>query len=240
MGILAIVLSMIYAAGDTLKYSDSVFRMFIYGYILNNLDYLFVISACMCFSDAFVKDYNSGNIKNILIRSNSPSYAFSKYISCVVTSGISVVLGIIIFLFIGMAIHGNMFPAHEVILNEYDFGGLFSLVSSGKYGLYFLFMFIQIFLRAAFWSGLALAVSAYMPNVYIVYGAPIIANGLLTQLAVGFKLPDWVNISLLGRGWMDFSSTSQAVIITWTMFTALILLNGFIFIRKIKWRIAND
>lgn len=209
---------------------------FMYAFGYNNSDILIRLAATFAYSSSFCFDLNTRMSNFIVIRTSTGKYAISKYISASLSGGISVCLGVFLFL---IFLNTNV-PIKIINTGEYLLPAFKQLLIANNIKLYFLCVFLVIFMNGAFWSCLGMSISSFLPNKYIAYTSPFITAFVFIELVVSLKLPPWLNIVSIGICHFDFGGVYKTLLITVGVFITLIAICSFIFIINVKRRIAND
>lgn len=136
--------------------------------------YTFPILAVLPFADSYYTDIKSGFVKNLFIRVSKGKYLLAKYASVFVTAGITVVLPLALNLFITSAILPSVLPEPYTAVFPIAYNGLWSgLYFSNPY-LYVLLYFTLDFILGGLLACIALAVSFFVSNRFIVMLSPFV------------------------------------------------------------------
>lgn len=166
-------------------YPSSVFDKWIgesLGTMQPMLYYLLLpILAALPFADSFFLDMKTGYIKNVFIRAKKSQYYIAKYFSVFVAAGIAVLVPLLLNLALTASILPSLVPEPTTgtfALREPNMGS--SIFYTHPYIYTFLYLAMD-FVFAGLLAGIALSISFFVSNRFIVMLSPFI--GYLTFYA---------------------------------------------------------
>lgn len=148
--------------------------------IAQNIGYFTSMSILCCTTvncTSFLRDYHSGYYRHNIMRSGKFNYILSKYISCVITGGLILAVGLALFLFV-LAIRFPLISDDSYYLELYirSVETIFpaELLKNGKYVGFFTIYIFLAFIYGALWSGMGIAVSSFITDKYVASFSPYI------------------------------------------------------------------
>ena len=172
-------------APEKVGYPNSVFNQWIgerSDSMQASLYYLLLpILAALPFADSFFLDMKTGYIKNVFIRTKKHRYYVAKYLATFVVGGIAVVVPLLV----NLALTASVFPSLLPEGTAFTFSTFESNLGSGifithPYVYTFLYLALD-FVFAGLLAGIALSISFFVSNRFIVILSPFI--GYLVFLA---------------------------------------------------------
>ena len=227
--------ALLYGNAADLRHTTSMVYLLNYVVKYNNSFSMFILASTFPYASSYCVDKNSDMIHFFVARCGERKYALSKWVSCALSGGLSVLLGAALFL-VFLSLHGmNTFPSAVEIQDQYvqqsqTFG---DLLPGPAPWLFFVCMLAVLFLQGMFWSSLGLCVSGFLPSQYVVYSAPFISCFAFLQLAKYLQLPPWLNIVTLSFARNNLGGTARTLLITFCVFFVLSGLCGAVFIRRV-------
>ena len=159
--------------------------------------YIMPLFAAQPFATAVCADWNSGFAHHAAMRSGNGRYLLSKALACFFSGGLATALGTAVF--IGML--NLKFPQSGDILANYvtvdPFTHVLNLGAPKGLLLYYGGVVAMQFLAGGCWAMMALAFSAFCPNVLLTLCIPLAAYRLSLELYYWFEPPYWLNLPLL-------------------------------------------
>lgn len=165
-------------APEKIWYPNSVFNQWIgeTSYTMQTTLYylLLPILAALPFADSFFLDMKTGYIKNVFIRINKSRYYIAKYLSTFVAGGIAVVVPLLL----NLALTASVFPSLVPEGSTFMFGVYENNLGSGIFITHpYLYTFLYLaldFVFAGLLAGVALTISFFVSNRFIVVLSPFI------------------------------------------------------------------
>ena len=126
---------------------------------------------------SFLNDYRSDYYRSSVLRSGKLNYTLSKFLSCVITGGITLFMGVALF----VLILSFRFPliaedsSYLVLYSDFadtQFPGL--LLKDGNYIGFFGVYSLLAFLFGALWSAVGICVSAFITDRYVASFSPYV------------------------------------------------------------------
>ncbi len=208
----------------------------IYFFVLSHNVGSFTILSVLCCTVlnciSFLQDYKSGYFRQCIIRSGKGCYAITKYLSCVISGGLILSLGQILF----VVILATKFPLinqnssmAESIIHGSDFTG--ELLANGYEVGYFMVYALIAFMYGALWSGVGVTVSAFFDDYYAASFSPYLLSLASSGVLSGFFAPDIIFRCAFNLGGI-FKSVLGAII----YLSAIIAVLGMLFCKRVRWR----
>ena len=160
--------------------------------------------AAIPFSTGFVRDINSGMAVSMLVRSGRRRFLRSKILCCALGGALALGLGSVLFtVFVNLWFSQDYSGYAQMIADfcYYDFSG--GVTAAGLVAYYASAAALQC-MAGAFWALVALAVSAWLPNISLTLCAPMLLYRLFEELAT--LEPVWLSPYLLQLGTVGLST----------------------------------
>lgn len=201
---------------------------------------MFILMCTIPYSTSFCTEFNSKNFKYSIIRSDATSYCWSKIIACSISGGLAIALGTFIFIFCTSFFIPLVNSNPEIYsLFAYTTGG--QLLGQGKYIIYFSIYIILTFFKGVLWSAIGLAISAYIPNIFVALSAPFILSYIYriftASLHISFTVENICN-GIIGN--YVSNNTGLTLLFGIVKILSITFIVGYIFTKKVKWRLANE
>lgn len=198
-----------------------------------NIGYFTSLSILCCTAlncTSFLNDFNSNYYRSCVLRSGKLNYTLSKYLSCVITGGLTLALGLIIFILIlrvGLPLIAEDSSYLEMYVRSSDSIFTGELLKSGHYIGFFAVYALLAFLFGALWSAVGICLSAFITDKYVASFSPYIiwytSRGILSGI---FKTETVFN------GNYNIGGIGGSVLWAITYFGAVITVLGIVFCRK--------
>lgn len=175
-------LSYVLSSIDELKYAWAFHSSDVLYFwdISQNIGYFTSISILCCTAincTAFLNDYHSNYYRNCVLRSGKLSYTLSKYLSCVITGGLTLALGLVIFILI-LKTRFPLVAVDSGCLEQYirssDLIFTGKLLEGGHYVGFFAVQTMLAFLFGALWSAVGICLSVFITDKYVASFSPYI------------------------------------------------------------------
>ncbi|MBC8059812.1 MAG: hypothetical protein H7Y18_04020 [Clostridiaceae bacterium] len=228
-----------YTGARTLFGYADILLMFKYVTEASSFNHIVILFCVLPYTTSFCSDWNSKYIRLVVIRMGPLKYAVCKIITCAVSSGTAMVLGIILFILpltlrIPLVDTYSRFSSYESFVTT--LGGGFLL--NGHYIMYFAVYIYLMFLTAAFWSIVGLCASTYIPNKFVALFTPFI--GLYVLSNITSKFPNWLRLDKVINGECIINGTFVSLIYATLFVTVLIAGVGLLFYENVERRISNE
>lgn len=198
---------------------------------------LIVIFAALPCVTGFYDDWKNQYIKNIVMRGGKSNYIISKVVTCVVISFLIVFIGIFLYMF-SLILMGVDYSGNN------DIGGLTESTLYGvlllKNPLVYTCCIISIYAASmSVWVVSGLMMSAYIPNSFVAVCCPLIYSYLVEEVTA--FLPPYLNMYFLTKGndILGISAT-YSYLYTILIFGVLIIIQGYIFGKRVVRRLGNE
>ena len=172
-----------------------------YSYIALVIPSLAAVGYGLC----FCRDYRSGYLQLQCARVSVERYVASKALAAMFSGGLINMLSAFIIMGILHAVYPLRFPLVEWDYIQQMMRGMNRvLFEGGHIGLYFFGMGTSMMLYGALWSMVALAISTWIPNAFLVLVMPMAICRVTVLTEVWLDLPVWTNLALFnGNGIYD-------------------------------------
>lgn len=167
---------------DELKYSwnNNSADVLYFWDMAQNIGYFTSISILCCTAincTTFLNDYHSNFYRHCVMRSGKLNYTLSKYLSCVVTGGLTLALGVVIFVLIlrvkfPLIAENSSYLELYVRSSDRIFTG--ELLARGQYIGFFAVYTLLAFLFGTLWSSVGICMSAFILDKYVASFSPYI------------------------------------------------------------------
>lgn len=228
-------LSYILSSIDELKYawnfhgSDVLY----FWNISQNIGYFTSMSILCCTAvncTAFLNDYHSKYYRNCVLCSGKLNYTLSKYISCVLTGGLTLALGLVIFILI-LRIRFPLIAENSSYLEQYirSSNSIFTgkILEGGYYIGFFAVQTLLAFLFGALWSAVGICISAFITDKYVSSFSPYIIWYTSRSILSGiFKT------EIIFNGNYNIGGVGGSILWAITYFGSVIVVLGIIFCHK--------
>ncbi len=164
-------------------------------YDLGFLSTLAVLCCTALNCTAFLNDYQSSFYRGCILRSGKRRYTAAKFLSCVVTGGLILALGLVIFVLILRLRFPLANPDGSVAESaQHSTALICRIITDGHYVGWFAALALLSFLYGEMWSAVGLCVSAFIPDKYAASFSPfIIMNFLELFLKGNFRLDNFLS-----------------------------------------------
>lgn len=158
------------------------FIMFTSNPISNLLIIILPLINTLSYSDSYLEDLKSGFIKSIYTRYEKSKYLVSKYCANFIVSGLAFSIPLLINYFVLILLHPSLQPDPILGKQTIMFGGLFPKLFYSRPNLYIMMWITIYFLYSGAFASIALCVSQFIKNKFIVLAIPF----TLFYLSEGF------------------------------------------------------
>lgn len=196
--------------------------------------YLLPVMSALPAGTMFVEDYEHHFLPYMVARTGKKTYLVSKYCVSILLGGVTMVLGMLLLI----SLLSSVCP--PISADELDAVSYYVKQVSTENGVpYYGYTLYFAFLAGCLWSGLAVAVSAFVRSQSFTLAVPFVGSFLLTQGLKMVRLPDAYRLDM----WLYMRSTLQSERFT-MMLTAshvgiILMIAGLAFIRKGRGLIEN-
>lgn len=194
---------------------------------------LFFLFGSMPYATSYLSDCNNGYIKPIAIRIRLNSYSISKCISTFAAGASAIALGSILFLCWLLI----LYPLESDYNATYD--GYEILLSNRSYFQYFVLRILLTSLAGGAFSVMALCVSSYIRNPFVVLASPVIVYYSLNTIVTMLKLPAWMDITTVFY-YTVFNSLTYSAIYSCAYFIVFAVIFGVVFCKNVRKRFENE
>lgn len=224
-------------AWGEIQHASDLLYLFRYSTQASAFSMLIVLFCTVPYSTSFCTDWNSRYIRLCVIRSGYNKYSFAKVLACAVSSGFSIVLGMVLF-FLSLAPWVSIVSktsSNFQIFADTTLGGIFLI--NGQHIIYFVIYIYLGFLKGALWGVLGLYISTYIPNKFVAIFTPFIVYYLINILTYSF--PVWLRLNRISDGLCIIEGTLISLVYATVLFMGLTFVLGLLFVRTSKRRLAD-
>ncbi|WP_025688565.1 hypothetical protein [Paenibacillus zanthoxyli] len=225
-------------ARTEMLHAPDVLLLFKYSAGASGINTIQILLCVLPYTTSFCSDWNSKYIMPVVIRSGTYRYAWSKIISCALSSGASIALGILLFI-LPFTLRIPLVSAEAGNFEAFatrTLGG--ELLQNDHYIAYFAIYIYLAFLSGAFWSVVGLCASAYISNKFVALFTPFI--GLYVLSLITYQFPPYLQLNKVTNGDFRIGSTSASLIYATLLIVALLAVVGFFFVKTVKKRLSNE
>ena len=238
IGIVAAIAVMLVGSIGMVSPAVTAVLAFQNSYCYNNVIDLMFIADGFVYASSFAKEWQSRYHMENIVRCSPTAYALSKCVATAISSGLSISLGIAVYI-TGLCIHQPvLMPSQEDI--SISVTTFKDLLLDGHMILFFLAYLYVIFLQAMFFSMLGLLASGFFPNKYVAYCTPFVAGFAMNQLTNSLNLPNWMDPVKLALARVYGTATIKVILVETSIFLLLTAVCSALFICVVKRRIANE
>lgn len=195
--------------------------------------FILCIAPIFPYGISFVSDMEDKAFSFWIIRTGVKKYGISKFITSVIAGFLTVGAGIYFFSLI-MSI---FFP----LFTDIPSGDTYTmLLKDNKPWIYILATAIHYSLSGALFAGLAMAVSAFIPNKFSVIITPIVIYFLTLRVTAQFSLPAFLKPNILVQGVYYCDSIIAAFLYKLIPVLIILVFLLYVTVRQIEKRIEKS
>ncbi len=228
-------LSYIVSSIDELRYGWNFSKsdVLYFWELAQNIGYFTSMSILCCTAincTAFLNDYHSNYYRHCVIRSGQLNYTLSKYLSCVVTGGLTLAFGLVIFILI-LRIKFPLISENssylEIYIRDSDRYFTGEMLKQGFYVGFFAVQALLAFLFGALWSSVGVCMSAFITDKYVASFSPYIIWYTSRNILSGI-----FRTEVIFNGSYNIGGIGGSILWAIVYFGAVIIVLGIIFCRK--------
>lgn len=237
--IIIVALSYLVSSIDEMKYAwnNKSSDVLYFWDMAQNIGYFTSISILCCTAincTSFLNDYHSNYYRSCVLRSGKLNYTLSKYLSCVVTGGFILALGLVLFLTL-LRIKFPFISEESSYLKMYvrSSDSIFTgkLLCNGNYMGFFGVYTLLAFLFGALWSAVGICLSTFLTDKYVASFSPYIIWYTSRGILSGKFRTD-----IVFNGNYNVGGIGGSILWAVSYFGIIILVLGIIFCRKAERR----
>jgi hypothetical protein len=191
---------------------------------------------------SFCFDWKNYFIRPLVIRGTLKGYAISKFIMCVLSSTIALILGNVIFILL-IRTKVPFVPTDVIYITEYIesiTSGAFAVIAQqGHYFSYILMNLISTSLLGGLLSGIALFISTKLTNVFITVFSPLIFYYFLVNISARFNLLEYFDIENIYSPFFNLGGITITFIYQLIFFVIVNIIVCMLFVKSIYRRVNN-
>ena len=194
---------------------------------------MFIIMGALPFAANFAEEWNTMAANHYVIRANPRKYAAANVVTCVLSSIVTVFVGMTLFAGIYSLFYPFYIPTNNPPTPPY--GVLETL------GLPFLSMSANLFVfsvSCAVWSTMGLMLSAFFPNKYIAICSPFIFGYVVERLTM--QLPNQLNLYLISLSFITWTGALGAFLYSIALLLGISVICGTVFTVIVEKRVHNE
>lgn len=199
--------------------------------------YLFPAFAVMPFSISFCNDYKSHILPFIVSRENRRTYCTVKYIVNAFASGVCAAVATAL-LFGSLAI---IFPVEADIWQKPAVADPYHFWVAVYHPVIYFFIEVGMgALRGILWSGVALCVSAYIPDLFVTVISPYFVSFVVRQVCRIVGIPGEYQLDKILMGNVIYISSMHTFAVCTAEVLAVSCLLGILFQYRMKRRLEDE
>lgn len=198
--------------------------------------YFLPIFAAVPFATSFCKEYKLHVLPFIVSREGKRKYCIVKYIVNALCGGLVVVIAVATLLLLLSTVLPIADTTLQDVLVSERFHAYVAINHPFEYGLIEIF---SAFLTGILWSSVALCVSVYIPDPFVVLVSPYFISFVSTQMYRIFHIADRYRLDKLLTGNVIIHSSSYTVLICTVIVVIIVFLLGFLFQRVVLRRLED-
>lgn len=206
--------------------------------IAYDLGFLYSLAVLCCTvlnCTAFLNDYQSSFYRGCILRSGKRRYTAAKFLSCVVTGGLILSLGLVVFVLILRLKFPLANPDGNVVdsaQHSVDFTA--KILREGHYVGYFAALALLSFLYGGMWSAVGICVSAFVPDKYAASFSPFIIMNF-----TGYFLKGKFDFDDIFSGCYNVGGTAGSLLFAIGYLGTITVVLGIIFCKKAERRCSQ-
>lgn len=194
---------------------------------------MFIIMGALPFAANFADEWNTMAANHYVIRTKPRKYAAANIMICVLSSTLTVFVGMTVFAGIYSLFYPFYIPTSNPPIPPY--GVLETL------GFPFLSMAANLFVFAvscAMWSAMGLMLSAFFPNKYIAICSPFIFSYVVERLTM--QLPTQLNLYHISLSYINWTGALGAFLYSIGLLLGISVICGIVFTVVVGKRVHNE
>ena len=194
---------------------------------------MFVIMGALPFAANFAEEWNTMAINHYVIRTRPRKYAAANVVTCVLSSIVTVFVGMTVFAGIYSLSYPFYIPTNNPPAPPY---GVLE-----KLGFPFLSMSANLFVfsvSCAMWSAMGLMLSAFFPNKYIAICSPFIFSYAVERLTM--QLPTQLNLYHISLSYIGWTGPLGAFLYSMGLLLGISAICGIVFTVIVEKRVHNE
>lgn len=195
-----------------------------------------IIFGALPFSANFADEWNSGIVKECVVRKGVKKYAVQNLMFCWFSSFIAVFWGMWLFMCID-----SLFVPWSYITPNPSYFIFEEYLHNGQGEVYLFFSTIVYASCCAAWSVAGMFISVFFPNKFVAICMPLIACYFMNRISM--IAPSWVNlhhISLSAFPYEYFNSSFLGFIYCVGIYAVIAAVCGAVFCFALKRRVQNE
>ncbi len=186
---------------------------------------------------SFYGDWKNSYYIFCAIRLGADAYCYSKCISCIIITFLTMLIGLSVFTFYICVTH----PFVPNSLENTTFMSIYySWVYNGHIIQYVIIHIILVCIGAMIWSSVGLLFTIYQPDIYVAITTPFVSSYIMCRIMYNY-LPDVFNLDRLVSGRV-LVGNNELTTLGFTLIYILSILSLLIFCisRQVRRRLQNE
>jgi len=194
------------------------------------------VLAALPFADLFAKDKQTGYLRSILVKGKKTHYFTGLFLFNFVTGGLMLVLPLLLNLYLSFMFLPNIKP--DPVINNLmaidTYSAFFPALYYSNPLMHILFYIFLAFLFSGMYASIALSVSFFLNNRFVILASGLICSMLLSMILEITDNYRWIPANFLTPGTLYVSITATSVI-----FLSGLFISTFIYIVGVKKRVIT-
>lgn len=192
---------------------------------------IFIVFAALTFASNFADEWNSKTVTHFITRKNAVAYARANVVTCFFGAFISIFTGFFIFILIKC----TQYPLHNL---DNEIPPYWIIAENGAPFVPPVLVAFVFAVNCAAWAVAGLMLTAFFTSRYIAICAPLVFSYILGRVS-NKLLPDELDLDSMSSSSSGLPPL-QAFLLANSVFLFMAAVCGFIFVKKVKWRIENE
>jgi hypothetical protein len=197
--------------------------------------YLFAMIAALPFASGYVAERQSGMTTFLISKTGQRNYCFSKMLVSAISGGLALAIGSTMFILI---MSTRMPLVNDAIAFEHIWAPYHALLA-GNGITYFAVALYLMFITGVLWGAVAMCVSAYVTDKYVVIASPFLIAFVEMQFSRMLKLPNSYRIEWLLTGRSGIGSDNMTLIVCSIFVLLVFAVCTMLFTRRVKGMVKN-
>lgn len=199
--------------------------------------YFLPIFAAIPFAASFCQDYKSHALPFIVSREGKKTYCTVKYIINVLCGGLTVAIATGVLIVLLLAVFPMSDPSYQEAVVSERFHAWIAVNHPVAYA------FVEIwsgFLSGMLWSGIAICISVYIEDSFVVLISPYFVSFLISQVYRIFSIEDTYRLDKLLTGNMIIHSSVVTIGICTIVVLPIVMVLGTFFQKTVLRRLEDN
>ena len=234
LSVCGVTLVMLFTIWDleVYEYADAIY---FYGLALGGGIFVLItgILPLFPFATSFATEWNNRATNFWMVRTGVRNYSVSKVLASGISGFLTTAIGLVVFTLL-MRIRLPLFVQSSTG-DPYEYLLLVEMPIS-----YLFFHITHISLTAALFAVIALWVSTYLPNKFVVLAAPLVLYFIVHRFTTQLDIPEYLKAMNIVEGMYNAGSPIATLLIKLGTVFIFCLLMGYGTVRQIRRRVQHD